>query len=288
MLASITQRRELLAGLLDTDGTASRGPSGGSSRVSFTSALRPFAEQVIELARSLGFKATLRGADRSWQVAFTARGETFRLPRKQARLRADGATARTRHLSVVGVEEVGTADVRCITVDSPDGTYLVGRAYRVTHNTQQMAIGRTLWKLGRDPSRRIAVISNTFGQAQKIVRTIAQYIERPGIIHEIFPNLRRGEPWTANMLTVKRETTSKDPSVQACGVHGNITGARLEDILGDDLLDFENTRTHALRQDLADWFNATLVGRLTNNGTIYVIGTAFHPDDLLHRFVHPG
>lgn len=148
--------------------------------------------------------------------------------------------------------------------------------------SQQVSIGRPLWMLGRDPTRRIAIVSNTFGQAQKIIRTIASYIERPGIIHEIFPNLRKGEPWTANLLTVKRETQSKDPSVQACGVHGNITGARVDDLILDDVLDYENTRTRAMRQDLIAWFQATLVGRLTAGGTVTAIGTVFHKADLLH------
>lgn len=153
--------------------------------------------------------------------------------------------------------------------------------------TQQMSVARTLWKLGRDPSRRIAIISNTFGQAQKIIRTLAQYIERSDALHEVFPDLLKGEPWTANALTVRRGTQSKDYSVQACGVHGNITGARLDDVILDDVLDFENTRTHAMRQDLYDWYYATIVGRLTEYATVLAIGTAYHPDDLLHRFASP-
>lgn len=154
--------------------------------------------------------------------------------------------------------------------------------------TQQLAIGRPLWVLGKDPSKRIAIISNTFGQAQKIVRTIARYIESSRELHEVFPGLQPGDQWTANALTVKRPGVgSKDPSVQACGVHGNITGSRLELVVLDDVLDFENTRTFSMRQDLWDWFYATVVGRLTEWGRIYCIGTAYHPDDLLHRLAKP-
>lgn len=157
--------------------------------------------------------------------------------------------------------------------------------------TQQLAIGRTLWMLGRDPNLRIAIISNTYSQAVKIVRTIAQYIESSAELHEVFPELRKsdraGDPWSANAITVKRGVISKDASVQACGVHGAILGARLDVVILDDILDFENTRTVAARNDLADWYHATITGRLTEWARVWAIGTAFHPDDLLHRFVRP-
>jgi len=154
--------------------------------------------------------------------------------------------------------------------------------------TQQMGIARMIWLLGRDPTRRIAVVSNTYGQAEKVVRSIGQYIEQSEEVHSVFPNLRPAEPWTSGQLFVQRPTRSKDPSVQACGVHGNITGSRLEAILLDDVLDFENTRTRTLRQDLWEWYHATLVGRLTEWGRVVAIGTAYHPDDLMHRFARQG
>lgn len=153
--------------------------------------------------------------------------------------------------------------------------------------TQQMSVGRVLYELGRDPTKRIAIVSNTFGQANKIVRTLARYIESSEEYHLCFPNVRPGMPWQGNMLTIAG-ATAKDPSVQSCGVHGNITGSRLELIILDDILDYENTRTHGLRQDLWDWFNATLIGRLTSWGRVVAIGTAYHPDDLYHRLAKFG
>ena len=36
--------------------------------------------------------------------------------------------------------------------------------------TQQLSVGRVLWELGRDPNTRVAVVSNTAGQAVKITR----------------------------------------------------------------------------------------------------------------------
>lgn len=154
--------------------------------------------------------------------------------------------------------------------------------------TVQISIGRPLFELGKNPSLRIAIVSNTQDQAKKIVQAIAKYIEHSEELRLVFPDLERGDLWTQNSLVVKRPTVSKDPSVQAFGVHGAVLGARIDLLILDDILDFENCRTPSLRQELWDWYQATLTGRLTRNAKVWIVGTAFHPDDALHRFARKG
>jgi hypothetical protein len=81
---------------------------------------------------------------------------------------------------------------------------------------------------------------------------------------------------------------SKDPSVQTSGVHGNILGSRLDRVLLDDVLDFENTQTEDQRRGLIDWYGSTVVGRVIDGGRVRGVGTAFHPQDLLHHFGRQG
>ena len=80
LIASVEQRRELLAGLLDTDGTIRQ--QGGTSRVELSFCNERLAHDSIELIRSLGYKATLRAGDakiygrvvgRRWRINFNAR-----------------------------------------------------------------------------------------------------------------------------------------------------------------------------------------------------------------------
>lgn len=149
--------------------------------------------------------------------------------------------------------------------------------------TSQFSIGRTLWEIGKNPNVRVAIISNTHEQASKIVRSIARYVEQSAEMRVVFPDVRKSEPWTSHHLFVHRPTVSKDPTVQACGVHGNILGARIDRLILDDVLDYENCRTEGLRSDLWNWYHSTLAGRLTKEATVHVVGTAFHPGDLLHR-----
>ena len=149
--------------------------------------------------------------------------------------------------------------------------------------TTQISVGRVLWELGRNPNLRVAIISNTKGQATKVCRLISRYIELSDALHEVFPKLLPGSVWTTQELIVDRPIAAKDPSVQTCGIHGNIQGSRIDLVIMDDVLDYENTRTAHGRQELHDWYLSAVAGRLTKDARQWVIGTAFHPDDLLHR-----
>ena len=151
--------------------------------------------------------------------------------------------------------------------------------------TFSISIARTLFALGRDPSLRIAIVSNTSGQAAKIARTIAQYIERSEELHDVFPDLKPDPamPWNTEQLTVMRPYISKDPSIQVLGIGSNIQGARLDLAILDDVLNHENTRTQALRDECWNWYHKTIPGRVTERGRVIFIGNVWGRDDLLHR-----
>jgi hypothetical protein len=140
--AAETQRRALLAGLLDTDGCVTA--HGG---VNFDSASERLAGDVRELAVSLGYRATLttrratlnnRDCGPAYRVAFTTSDDVFRLERKRElqRQRSSRLDAeRTRFRYVIDVRVVPTRPVRCISVDSPSQLFLAGEAMVATHNT---------------------------------------------------------------------------------------------------------------------------------------------------------
>lgn len=154
--------------------------------------------------------------------------------------------------------------------------------------TQQLSIGRTLWEMGRDPSLRFLILSNTKTQATKVADTLRKYIEQSSELHDVFPHLEPGEPWGTNAFSIKRANFSKDYSVQTSGVHGNIQGARLDRVRLDDILDYENTRTEEGRKELIEWYKSAVTGRYTENARVISVGTAFHPQDILHHFARSG
>ena len=139
--ASVTQRRALLAGLLDTDGTVT---GSGSIQLAVTS--ERLARDARELVLSLGYRcsiATKRVPGRTemsstcYMLTFTTADQVFRLSRKQRlqKERLHNYPQRTRWRYIVDVRPVPSVPVRCVQVDNADHLYLAGRGMIPTHNS---------------------------------------------------------------------------------------------------------------------------------------------------------
>jgi len=71
------------------------------------------------------------------------------------------------------------------------------------------------------------------------------------------------------------------PTISAYGTGGSITGSRGDLVLADDLLDYDNTRTQHQREQVDNWqHNSLLPRRKSKVGRAFVIGTAWHPEDI--------
>lgn len=151
--------------------------------------------------------------------------------------------------------------------------------------TQQVSVGRVLFEIKENHNLRVAIVSNTFGQAEKVCRSLGKYILESEQFREIAPDVERhtGMPWTANQFTIKRSAQfAKDPTVQTCGIYGKILGARIDLLILDDVLGYNNTRTPGQRKEVISWFKSDLEGRLTANSRVWAVGMIWHPDDLYH------
>ncbi|MBW0272131.1 replicative DNA helicase [Nocardia sp. MH4] len=140
--ASEAQRRALLAGLLDTDGTVTLGGS-----VQFAVTDERLFRDVEELVVSLGYRCgvtTQRVRGRSEQsstcytLTFATDDEVFGLYRKallHKERRAARNTARSNSRHIVDVRPIDSVPVRCVEVDNADHLYLAGRSMVPTHNS---------------------------------------------------------------------------------------------------------------------------------------------------------
>ncbi|MGV9265861.1 replicative DNA helicase [Kitasatospora sp. NPDC003701] len=139
--ASVAQRRALLAGLLDADGTVTR---TGSVRFAVTD--RALAEDFRDLVVGLGHRCGMstepvkgrsEESSTAYIVTFSPEDEVFGLERKRtahADRRRPG-TARLKQRYIVGVREIDSVPVRCVEVDNADHLYLATRAMVPTHNS---------------------------------------------------------------------------------------------------------------------------------------------------------
>ncbi|MCM2578513.1 replicative DNA helicase [Streptomyces sp. MTZ3.1] len=138
---SVTQRRALLAGLLDTGGVVT-----GTGSVRFTTTSPVLAEGVRELAVSLGYRcgaATKQAEGRSpesstaYTVDFATDDAVFGLERKRRthEERRRPSTSGREQRFITSVEPVASVPVRCVQVDNDAHMYLATRSMVPTHNS---------------------------------------------------------------------------------------------------------------------------------------------------------
>lgn len=140
--SSESQRRELLAGLMDTDGTVTR---GGAYQICLTS--KPLALNVYELIVSLGYRcgwAEKRVCGRCEETS-TAYIMTFSTPRRIFSLsrkndahverRKANNTTRSNSRFITEVKKIESVPVRCVQVDNESHMYLAGESMVPTHNS---------------------------------------------------------------------------------------------------------------------------------------------------------
>ena len=140
LTASVEQRRDLLCGLMDTDGTATK-----AGQCVFTQKSKSLSLQVLELIRSLGIKAAMHEknvtcngvpAGVAYNISFYAgKGNPcFLMERKYSRLKQK-LSPRMFAKSITGIEPIPAKPSKCIMVDHPSHLYLAGRGFTATHNT---------------------------------------------------------------------------------------------------------------------------------------------------------
>ncbi|MEU7546604.1 replicative DNA helicase [Streptomyces sparsogenes] len=139
--SSIAQRRELLAGLLDTDGTVTNAGS-----VQFTVTNKALAEGFRELLVSLGYRCGVRKklvkgrsekTSIAYRVSFTPTDDVFGLERKRRmhEERRRPGTPKLKQRFITDVREIESVPVRCVQVDNPEHLYLATRSMVPTHNS---------------------------------------------------------------------------------------------------------------------------------------------------------
>jgi len=159
---SVKQRLELLQGLMDSDGTISK----KGTDLSFCNKNKTIIDGVAELLASLGLKYSLRTVYKSSQngtegkyyqlqfVAFKDTHPVFKLQRKLNRQKQTAKTGRSRNCHIISITPCNSVPMRCITVNSPSGTYLFGNTMLPTHNTSAFGVIPTLYMTYCDVEQR--------------------------------------------------------------------------------------------------------------------------------------
>lgn len=283
--ASIEQRKDLLAGLMDSDGgfEASKRNTG---RVSFTSQSRDLADAVAELFTSLGAKVTRderpakigprpTGAT-AYRVSCSPPFNPFTLPRKACRWSDDSKGSLTRRTRVVeAITPVEGRTVRCISVDSPSHLYLAGEAMVPTHNSMFGSRIVPAWYLGNNPDDRVLLAGHEADFASRHGRAARDMLTEKGDLFgiQIDPRSEAANRW---------DLKGHEGGMLTLGVGGSPIGRGGNLVIVDDpYKNFADAMNPNVRKKVLEWWTGTMVSRIEPGGSVIIIMARWHKDDLI-------
>lgn len=153
------------------------------------------------------------------------------------------------------------------------------------HGKSYLSIALTVRAVCLNRNVKILWISASSGQAEKRVRMVKQFLLSPKIVEDWgsddMPPFKTPESkWINTQLYVPRPSESVDPTVEATGSGGSITGGHVDMILMDDLEDDKTTFSSSVRQKTREWLRGTVQPMLNRGGFMLVVGTRKHHDDV--------
>lgn len=278
LLSSESQRRELLSGLIDTDGSLDK-----TGRVVFVGGNERLVRDVAHLARTLGYQVGVsvrmpKNRDRviqdknpMWAATWTphdgAGGGT--LPRKSAR--------RAYRRRKIGVREVRPAlpePARCIQVEG--GMYLVGEHLIPTHNSFIVSENLPVTYLLRNPDDGILLASYEADIAA----------DWGGKCRESFTKLSGLFGLGISTKTKARDhwkIEDRKGFMYTTGAGGPVTGKGGGLLIGDDLIkNAEEANSETIRKKKWEWLISTFLNRTGRPGVRtkrIIMHTRWHESD---------
>jgi len=297
LLASVEQRRELLRGLMDTDGCANT-----RGTCEFSQKAGQLANDVFVLLRTLGYKPTRHtyaakfyGKDCGEKVRICFNPDkgnsVFKIERKQTRIdnkpRAD--RAEKKRFFIDSVSDAGTQKVNCIEVEG--GIYLVGVELVPTHNSQGSSRFLPADMLGLYPDLKMCICSYAATIAKDFNRDVQRLIDSDEY-RAVFPDTQLNG---SNVVTVASnylrnsdvfEIVNHKGSLRVVGRGGSLTSKTVDVMIYDDLYkDSKEANSPVVRAVAWDWFTKVAKTRLHNDSQELIVFTRWHPDDIIGKII---
>ena len=291
LTASIEQRLELLAGLLDTDGSLRK----KEHRYIFTTSDEKLKDGFCELVATFGWRTSIReiqpttstsgivGKRVYWQIGFNpTMFIPCRIERKQLH-----EFSKQRAIAIKSITPLDKpTQGNCITVEG--GVYLVGKSLIPTHNSRTAGLFAE-WIFGINPSEKIITGSYNEQLSTTFSRNVRDAImERKAskdriVYSDIFPKtrLKRGSS-AANLWTLEGQHIS----YLATSPGGTVTGFGASLMIIDDIVkNADEAMNETVLENHWTWFTNTMLSRLEKGGKLVIIATRWNSKDLSGRII---
>ena len=299
MFGSTRQRFELLAGLIDSDGTiAKSGTKIGT--ISFVNKNKRLAEAVRVLACSLGMKTTMietmsklygKECGIVYKVSFKPSFKFLKLERKNKYIQ-EKQDRRSLLRTISKIEPTESVPCVCIKVKSESGCFQITSSHIITHNSTFVLRAFPLYRLTY-PTKK----------ANYIVFIMANQTKASKQLKEIADTYVSNEFLSLNLVKVKQQSDKAFECVvtdengeeirvrmEAYGKGSSIRGLlwgdkRPDIIIIDDPQDVEDSLSDTIQTNDYDWFlsDAYFLGKRTR---IFMIGNNLGEKCLIEQVIN--
>lgn len=154
--------------------------------------------------------------------------------------------------------------------------------------TSLITIPLSIQTLLAKPESRILLTNATLDNSQDFLRSIKGYLEGNERLIKIFGQFK-SDKWNESEIIIRQRKSKhiKEPSIMASSVDKSIVSKHFDLIIGDDLVNRESINTRDQLEKTKTYYK-DLLDLLDPNGTIILIGTRWHYDDLYQHVIDSG
>jgi hypothetical protein len=156
-----------------------------------------------------------------------------------------------------------------------------------------VTVNYSTYRIALNPNVRIIVVSKTLVKAREFVYAIKQRLSHPRWLKLQTTFGPEGgwkedsDTWRVDTVYLgsdARNSSEKDPTIQALGMGGQIYGARADLIILDDCITTANAHEY---EKQINWLQKEVITRLGKNGKLLVVGTRIAPTDFYKELRDP-
>ena len=288
---SVRVRKEIIAGLIDTDGYVYK-----NGRITISNTNKQIIESAAFILRSLGQSVSIsefqpatsssgiKGKKVVYQLCFTP---TTIFPTVVLRKKIT-QTGRNKKRAIISIEKKdGLEFGNCIQVEG--GVYLVGTTFIPTHNSEGSSRKLPAFILGLNPDKKIAIGSYATGLSRDFNSDVQKIIDTPEY-REVFPGtfLARTNKVSYNNIYKRNtdviECVGHTGSLRTVGRGGPLTGKPVDIMILDDVYkDYKEANSPIIREAAWKWYTTVVKSRLHNDSQEIIVFTRWHSDDIIGR-----
>jgi len=131
------------------------------------------------------------------------------------------------------------------------------------------------WYIGRHPEHEILTVSHSDQLSSDFGRSVRDVVST-----EEFQKIFRGVQLRSDVRAAGKWKTNQGGMYYAAGVRSQIAGRGAHIAILDDVMSEEDSYSEAGRRYVKEWYPAGLRTRIMPNGSILIINTRYHYDDL--------